>query len=296
MANYRYDEIRKVMIAKTIVESGSIQKAARVLKVTPSAVSQSLSSLEKKIGQALFVREKGALRPTSECLQLLERAEPAFRAMDQIFVESKALQIDYLDLGAYESIAHSVLPSFVRKIRQKHPQVKLNLLVSRTAELIKKVRKGELCTALVVETDGMDSLKQYEVAREELGIFISRDLAHIKDDWEAILRLGFGFLSVAADGIPPYLKRFLRQLGARPPVTITSDSFEVLRRAAAAGVAAALLPKRVAARHDDLVEVTHFRGEPKSEKGEHRILLVTFDRCDVEEAEYLTEIVRDCFK
>ncbi len=296
MGHYRYDEIRKVMIVKTIVESGSVQKAARVLKVTPSAVSQSLTSLERKLSLTLFRREKGALTPTQECLQLLERAEPAFLALDELFFQKEELRIDYLDLGAYESLAHAVLHDFVRRLRVKHPKVKLNITVSRTAELMKKLRTGELCTALVVETDGMDSLSTFEVARDELGVFVAREHASIVNNWEKLEALGFGFLAVAADGLPGYMKRFLKQLGPKPTVTMTSDSFEVLRRAAASGLLAAVLPRRVALRAPaDLVEVTHFHGKPKTERGEHRILLASLDRCDQEEAEYLADLAKNAF-
>lgn len=296
VGHYRYDEIRKVMIVKTIVESGSLQKAARVLKVTPSAVSQSLTSLERKLSLTLFKRDKGALTPTKDCLDLLERAEPAFNALDQLFLEKPDMRIDYLDLGAYESLAHAVLQDFVRRLRVKHPKVKLNLTVSRSAELVKKLRSGELCTALVVETDGMESLSKFEVARDEMGVFVGRGHAGIVNDWEKVEALGFGLLSVAADGLPLYMKKFLKQLGPKPPVSMTSDSFEVLRRAAATGLVAAVLPRRVAMRQaDDLVEVPKLQGKPKTERGEHRILLVSLDRCDQEEAEYLADLARSSF-
>lgn len=293
LGQYRYDEIRKIMIVKTIVESGSVQKASRVLKVTPSAVSQSLTSLERKLSLTLFRRDKGALTPTQECLQLLERAEPAFLALDQLFFQKEEMRIDYLDLGAYESLAHAVLQDFVRRLRVKHPRVKLNITVSRTAELVKKLRSGELCTALVVETDGMDSLSKYEVARDEMGVFVSREHASLVNDWEKIEQLGFGLLSVGSDGLPSYMKKFLKQLGPKPPVTMTSDSFEVLRRAASTGLLAAVLPRRVALRiPGDLVEVAKLQGRAVQERGEHRILLVSLDRCDQEEAEYLADLAQ----
>ncbi len=296
LGHYRYDEIRKVMIVKTIVESGSLQKAARVLKVTPSAVSQSLTSLEKKLSLTLFRREKGTLQPTQDCLKLLERAEPVFLALDQVFFQKEEMRIDYLDLGAYESLAHTVLHDFVRRLQVKHPRVKLNITVSRTAELVKKLRSGELCTALVVETDGMDSLSKFEVAKDELGVFVAREHVHLLDDWAKIEKLGFGLLSVAADGLPSYMKKFLKQLGPKPQVTMTSDSFEVLRRAASTGLLAAVLPRRVALRlSGDLVEVTKLQGKAKQERGEHRILLVSLDRCDQEEAEYLADLARHSF-
>lgn len=297
MSTHRYEDIRKIMIVKTIVESGSIQKAARELKVTPSAVSQSLSSLEKKLGKPLFLRIQGNLSPTTECLDLLEKAKPAFTALDSLFHESEEpLRIGSLDLGTYESLAHSVLADFVTNLRSAHKDVKLNITVSRTAELLKRLRSGEICTAMVVETDGMDRIRTEQIASDELGLFVSSKYADRISDWDFICSLGFGFITVAADGIPFYMKRFYRQLGQRPKVGMTSDSFEVLRRAAASGLVAAVLPHRVANRElQDLAEVTSFQGKPKQERGEHKILLASLDRCDEAESKYLAKLARECF-
>lgn len=297
MASYPYDDIRKIVIAKTIVESGSMQKAATELKVTPSAISQSLSSLEKKLGTSLFVREQGRLAPTEACLALIKKAEPALLALNSLFEEQKPqLRIDYLDLGAYESLAHSVLADFVRELRITHPKVRFNMVVSRTSDLLKKLRSGELCTALVAETDGMERLRLDEVATDELGIFVGAGFAEISDDWPEIEKIGFGFISTGSDGIPGYLKKFMKQIGPKPKITLTSDSYEVLRRAAVNGLAASILPRRVALRSkNELVEIRSINGCERKEAGTHKIYLASMDRCDEEEAKFLADIARRCF-
>lgn len=297
MNQYPYDDIKKIVIVKTIVESGSMQKAAKQLKVTPSAVSQSLSTLEKKIGAPLFIRDSGRLVPTESCLALIQRAEPALQALQVLFEGQKeSLRIDYLDLGAYESLAHTVLSDFTSELRRSHPKVKFSIIVNRTAELLKKLRTGEICTALIAETDGIDRLRLEEVGQDELGLFISKIHSPRIHDWDYVENLGFGMISTASDGIPTYLKKFTKQLGPRPTVTITSDSYEVLRRAAANGLCASVLPKRVAQRSKlDLVEVTQFQGEEKSETGLHNIYLASMDRCDEDESKFLADIARRCF-
>jgi len=109
------------------------------------------------------------------------------------------------------------------------------------------------------------------------------------------LSMGFGIISTGSDGVPSYLKKFLKQLGPNPKATITSDSYEVLRRAATHGLVAAILPARVAMRtSNELVEVVSFGGKPKTEQGEHKIFLASMDRCDEDESIFLAKIARDC--
>ena len=58
------DQIKKLWVLDLIIQSGSLRKAALQAKVSPSAVSQTLSSLERSIGRPLLVRSKGGVTPT----------------------------------------------------------------------------------------------------------------------------------------------------------------------------------------------------------------------------------------
>ncbi|MCO5142851.1 MAG: LysR family transcriptional regulator [Oligoflexia bacterium] len=293
----RYEEIKKVMIAKTILENGSIQKAAKVLKVTPSAISQSLASLEKKIGAPLFIRQKGKVTATEKCIELLEKAKPAFHALDSLFAKEKnKLTLASLEIGTYESLAHTLLPKFIHRIKEEHPKVKVSISVSRTAEIIKKLRSGELCTAIIVESDSISGLNCIKIAEEELGFYVSSDLKDKIYDHDFLSNLGFGFLALTTDGLPIYMKKFLAQLGTKPKVTMTSDSFEVLRLAAVNKIAIAVLPKKVAEKNKgDLIELTTYQDKPLKYKGTHAIYLASLDRCDQEEAMYLAKLAKDSF-
>ena len=51
-------------IFKTVVEQNSFQRAAEILHLTPSAISHSISSLEKELGFPLFIRNKTGIQLT----------------------------------------------------------------------------------------------------------------------------------------------------------------------------------------------------------------------------------------
>lgn len=51
------DQIKKLWILDLIIQAGSLKSAAQMAKVTPSAVSQALSSLEKNVGKPLVIRD-----------------------------------------------------------------------------------------------------------------------------------------------------------------------------------------------------------------------------------------------
>lgn len=58
-----------------VLEEGSFEAAARVLAVTPSAISQRIKALEDRLGQALVVRQLPC-RPTPAGERLLQRVRP----------------------------------------------------------------------------------------------------------------------------------------------------------------------------------------------------------------------------
>ena len=230
------DQIKKLWVLDLIVQSGSLRKAALQAKVSPSAISQTLSSLEKAIGRPLISRAKGEIVPTTEALTILSVVRPAFAAFERLreMNHTSRPQMTWLNFGTYESIALNILPGLIARLREKMPKLKLRLQIRRTAQLVTMVRKGELCSALITETDNLDRLLVKPVAEETLGFYVSRHHAIAEMGWSAVKKYGVGSLAPSKEGLPCYYTRFLRQLGSEKPV-IVSDSFETLRGAASAG-------------------------------------------------------------
>lgn len=286
------DDLKKIFILKSVIELKSLNKTAQRHKVTVSAISQTLKSLEIKIGVPLLVRKKSNFEPTEKALALVRKSEPAFQIIGEIFnTDSKdqGLQIGSLDLGAYESLAMRVLPEFSLKIQKDFPEIKLNLQISRTGQLIKKVRTGELCMALVSETDLGTDLRSDHVATDELGIFYcKKTYGEIK--FEDLKNYPLGSIAPGDDGVQTYFKKFTNQFSEFRP-SIICDSFEILRNLTENGQAVALLPKRVAA--NSKTPLTELRSsQEKWNSGSHSINLVSLKTCDQAEIDYVVNILK----
>jgi len=282
------DQIKKFWILDLIIQSGSLRKAALQAKVTPSAISQTLSSLEKTIGKPLLVRSGGEVAPTAEALAILEIVRPAFDAFDRLrdLTQIQAPAITWLNFGTYESIAIDILPGLIQRMRTLMPGLRLGVRISRTSSLLSMIRKGELCSALVTEVDNLDRFYAKEVYVDRLGFFVSRKHPIAQLGWKASRELGVGSISPGKDGLPRYFSKFLKQIGPIRP-SVQSDSLETLRAAASAGVIVAVLPHRVANRQDDLLEIFP-AGIRNRENGEHRILMVSQHNCDPQEVDFLS--------
>ena len=78
------DQIKKLWVLNLIIQAGSLKKAALQAKVSPSAISQTVTSLERSVGKPLLVRNKGNITPTQDALSILEVVRPAFEAFNKL--------------------------------------------------------------------------------------------------------------------------------------------------------------------------------------------------------------------
>jgi DNA-binding transcriptional LysR family regulator len=292
MRDLNVDQIKKLWVLDLIIQTGSLKKAALQAKVSPSAISQSLSSLERATGRPLLIRENGSITPTPEALSILEMIRPAFAAFDRLNDAhgAEAPKMSWLNFGTYESIAIDLLPGLIRSLRQQLPSCRLSLRISRTSHLLTMVRKGELCSALITEVDDLERFYVREVVEDRLGLFVAKRHPIAQAGWEALDQFGFGSLTPGKDGLPRYFQKYVRQLETHSPLVL-SDSFEALREACLAGVMVAVLPARVANRTEGLMELIPPRGRMK-ENGKHKICVVSLANCDREETDFLADQAR----
>ncbi len=280
------DQIKKLWILDLIIQSGSLKKAALQAKVSPSAISQTLSALEESFGKPLLIRERGSVTPTLDAEAILNVVRPAFEAFEKLknINDVAAPQISWLNFGTYESIAIDILPGLIHSLRQKLPKARLGLRTARTSQLMTMVRKGELCSALIAEVDDLERFYKKEVYEDRLGLFISAKPPTAQLGWHSIEKLGIGSLTPGKDGHPRYFSKFLKQLEPVKPMLLC-ESFETLRSAAVAGAFVAVLPHRVANRQDDLIELQP--PKPLKEKGFHKLLVISQLSCDREETDFI---------
>ncbi len=288
------DQIKKLWILDLVIQFESLKKASIYAKVTPSAISQTITSLENSIGKPLLQRADNTIRPTAEALAILNVIRPAFEAFDRLKDLNNAPipKISWMNFGTYESIAIDILPGLLQHIKLKLPNVRLSLRTSRTSNLLTMLRKGELCSALITEVDDLSKFYVKDVSQDRMGFYISKKHPLADDGWSAVKKHGLGTLAKGKDGFPRYYSKFMRQFSLPKPI-VQSDSFEILRASTAAGSIVTVLPNRVAKRFDDLIEITQLSPDYRKtskEKGIHRICVVSQTNCDREETDFIAEV------
>ncbi len=286
------DQIKKLWILDLIIQTGSFKNAALQAKITPSAISQTVTALEQSFGKSLLIRDRNSITPTQEALNILQIVKPAFEVFDRLrdINNIPVPKVAWINFGTYESIAIDILPGLLHTLREKLPKARLGLRVARTGQLLSMVRKGELCSALITEVDDLERFYKREVFTDRLGLYVAKKHPIAQLGWQAIEKFGLGSLASGKDGFPRYFAKYMKQLDVEKPLVLC-ESFETLRAAAAAGSIVAVLPHRVAERTDDLVELAH----PKKMKeiGEHKLIVISQLSCDRDETDFIADELKN---
>ena len=117
----------------TIQDNGSLVATARALDLTPSAVSQRLQQLEKKLGTRLVDRTARSLRFTQEGALLCERGAELIRQLDALAEDLHTRRgglVGTLKVNAPLGFGRRYVAPVIADFQQQHPDVDIELALS----------------------------------------------------------------------------------------------------------------------------------------------------------------------
>jgi DNA-binding transcriptional LysR family regulator len=118
-------ELREIRVFLTLAEELHFGRTADRLAVTPSRVSQTIRTLEARVGGELFVRTSRRVRLTPLGEQMLENIGPAYERLEQAFANTREAATGVagpLRLGSYNPVNYG--PHFleiVKAFETRHP-------------------------------------------------------------------------------------------------------------------------------------------------------------------------------
>lgn len=107
-------------------KAGSLSEAARKNRVSQSAVSQAIRSLEKSLGFELITHQKKLFHLTDEGRVVLEQAEGVFRSLEQLAESVQNIGSGYagvLKIGCTNTVALGPLTPILSRVGKEHPKL-----------------------------------------------------------------------------------------------------------------------------------------------------------------------------
>jgi DNA-binding transcriptional LysR family regulator len=135
--------LRDLHVFFSVVQCGSMGKAAVQLGVSQPTVSEAIADLEQTFGVRLFDRSPQGVEPTSYGFALLKRAVAAFDELRQSGQDIEFLSdptVGELLIGCSESISSAILPPIIHQFSQKYPRVTFDVGIGATDASLNKLR------------------------------------------------------------------------------------------------------------------------------------------------------------
>ncbi|MFE5404363.1 LysR family transcriptional regulator [Streptomyces sp. NPDC056580] len=238
-------ELRLLVTFEKVATVLSFTRAAAELSYAQSSVTSQIRALETSLGAELFDRLGGRIRLT----EAGERLLPYARRMIELAEEARAAvtgagePAGTLTVGTMESLTSYRLPPLLEYFHHRHPAVRLALRTTIGDETRQALRQGTYDVGFLMEAETEHpGLESTVLAVEPLALVAAPEHPLAGEPVASAGLVGLSLL--ATEPGCAYRDLFERELTALGPVEFMEfGTIEATKRAAAAGLGAALLPE-----------------------------------------------------
>lgn len=168
-------DFKQVEVFCQVVRLGSFSEAAKAMSLTQPTASAHIACLERTLGTRLLDRKgrrvslTGAGRVFHDyALGMLTLKEKAARAMSAQADRIKG----ELNVGGSTIPGTYVLPPLIGRFQSRYPEVRFNLVIGDTREIVDKVRDGSVELGVVGSHPSERSLEIQEFWKDELALVV----------------------------------------------------------------------------------------------------------------------------
>jgi DNA-binding transcriptional LysR family regulator len=224
----------------------SFTRAAEELGYAQSSVTMQIQKLEREYGVQLFERYGRQLRLTSAGEELLKLAVQILDLYQQSKEKLTQQGGGTLSIGTIDSLASYYLPTLIQQIRQKYPELMIQLQPDHDSIILNKVREGELDIGLILASKPSDAALDWLVLKEEPLVLI----ANPNHSLALLDKIGMEHLNgmewMMAEATCNYrimLEKVLRTNDISYKVGLELGNPEAIKRCVMAGSGISLLPR-----------------------------------------------------
>lgn len=123
----------------------SFIRTAEIMNLTPSAVSHSISSLEKNLGFTLFLRTKSGVKLTTDGHSMLYHIKKILECEENLQKDAfliNGLEKGTVSIGAFSSVCLSWIPDIINSFKLTYPNITISVLQGDYNDVISWVKSG----------------------------------------------------------------------------------------------------------------------------------------------------------
>lgn len=138
-----------------VVQEKSFQKAAKLLNMTPSAISHAIAAMEKELGFSLFIRNKNGTVLTSngeaiypQILEILNCNEYLLQSVAQL----KGLRSGTIKVGCFNSVCTAWMPAIMTAFRNEYPEITVKIFQGTYTDVEQWLKNGTIDVGFLSES------------------------------------------------------------------------------------------------------------------------------------------------
>jgi DNA-binding transcriptional LysR family regulator len=153
-------KLHDLKILVSVVEEGSMSKAAKTLATSQPAVSRAIAELEHLLGVRLLDRDPHGIVPTVYGEALLKRSVAVF---DELRLGVKDIQsladptAGEIRIAAQIALATGFVPAVIDNLSRRYPRIVCRLTTSEPEGVFRKLEDREVDLAMVYLTSAVDA-------------------------------------------------------------------------------------------------------------------------------------------
>ena len=145
-----------------VVKYKNITKTAENMHISQSAITQSIQKLETLLGGKVFYRNKKGVELTEEGKNLYSFIKDSIETMnnaENLFSQNLNLENGLIRIGGGDVQIETIIIDPLCKFKEKYPNIKINISMGKTDELIQKLSNGEV--DIVTTRKNPSEIKKY---------------------------------------------------------------------------------------------------------------------------------------
>jgi len=243
-------DFRKLKSFVKIVDTGSMSRAASVLRTAQPALSQQILSLEAHFNHKLLIRSNVGIAPTEAGLILYRHAQLMLKQLEQaqIDINQSATSVAgrvSIGLATYSSSSALSLP-LLKEMKIQHPRIVVHINDSFGHILSELIMTGKMDMALIYAADQMKGVTLQPLFREEMFLVSPPGLELPSEAGEPLPLSDLSGVTLLLPSKSHLLRRLIDEALSRarvtPEVTSEIESVPALSAAVLEGLGSTILP------------------------------------------------------
>lgn len=220
--------LRQLEVFQAVMQTGNMSAAARLISITPSAVSKTIAHAELQLGYPLFSRTRHALVPTPEAQALFAASSQIHRQLDELRHTAQNLrqpEDGLVRLAALPSVTNELLPALLELHSQRSPRVQVEVRTLHQDQMASALLTRAVDFALGFYSHPHPQVHSEMLVSGPLYIAVTREI------WLRAVRVNrsdpIGFLAntpmialLGDDPMRPYMAELARMLGVHTELAI----------------------------------------------------------------------------